>query len=174
MLEGKVITIGVCACSPAPQVTELIMALKRKGAQVHVILTPNARNFVSDILIQRAAGTPIQVEQFELPKVYDTGHKSLSGASDLLLIAPASANTIGKAAGGIADNLLSTTVLSARCPIVIAMHMNPAFYAKKSVQRNIEWLKEDGVVFVESDGPMASLFPSIGRIVETVEKVLGE
>lgn len=172
MLSGRVITIGVCACSPAPKVTELIRALKKKGAEVHVILTPNSRNFVSDILVQRECGTPIQVEQFELPKVYDAGHKSLSAASDLLLIAPASANTIGKAANGIADNLLSTTVLSVKCPIAIAMHMNPNMYAKKSVQRNIAWLKEDGVIFVEGDGPKESLFPSIDRIVETVEKIL--
>ena len=172
MLDGKVITIGVCACSPAPKVCDLIRVLRKKGAEVHVILTPNSRNFVSEILVQREAGTQIQIEQFELPKVYDSGHKSLSRASDLLLIAPASANTIGKAANGIADNLLATTVLSTTSPIVIAMHMNPMMFSKKSVQRNIAFLKEDGVVFVESDAKKESLFPSIERIVETVEQVL--
>lgn len=172
MLEGKIITIGICACSPAPKALDLIRALRKKGAEVHAILTPNARNFVSDLLVQRETGTPIQVEQFELPKVYDTAHKQLSKQSDLLLLAPVSANTLGKAANGIADNLLSTTVLSANSPIVAATHINPVMYANKSVQRNVKQLKEDGFVFVESDAPKESLFPSAERILETVERVL--
>lgn len=172
MLEGKIITIGICACSPAPKALDLIRALRKKGAEVHAVLTPNARNFVSDLLVQRETGTPIQIEQFELPKVYDTAHKQLSRQSDLLLLAPVSANTLGKAANGIADNLLSTTVLSANSPIVAATHINPVMYANKSVQRNVKQLKEDGVVFVESDAPKESLFPSVERILETVERVL--
>lgn len=172
MLEGKVITIGICACSPAPEALGLIRALKKKGAEVHAILTPNALHFVSDILVQRETGTPIQVEQFELPKIYDSGHKQLSRRSDLLLLAPVSADTLGKAANGIADNLLSTTVLSADCPIVAATHINPVMYANKSVQRNVKRLKEDGMIFVESDAPKESLFPSLERILETVERVL--
>ncbi len=172
MLDGKVITIGICACSPAPKALDLIRALRKKGAEVHAILTPNAQNFVSDLLVQRETGTPIQVEQFELPKVYDTAHKQLSRQSDLLLLAPVSANTLGKAANGIGDNLLSTTVLSANSAIVAATHINPVMYANKSVQRNIKQLKEDGFIFVESDAPKESLFPSVERILETVERVL--
>ena len=164
MLDGKVITIGICACSPAPKALDLIRALRKKGAEVHAILTPNAQNFVSDLLVQ--------VEQFELPKVYDTAHKQLSRQSDLLLLAPVSANTLGKAANGIGDNLLSTTVLSANSAIVAATHINPVMYANKSVQRNIKQLKEDGFIFVESDAPKESLFPSVERILETVERVL--
>lgn len=171
MLSGKVITLGISACSPAPKALELVRALRKEGAEVHAVLTPNALNFVSDILVQRETGTPIQVEQFELPKIYDAGHKSLSRASDLLLLAPASANTLGKAANGIADNLLSTTVLSADCPIIAATHINPVMYVNKSVQRNIRQLKEDGMIFVESDAPKESLFPSIERIIETVKGV---
>lgn len=172
MLDGKVITIGICACSPAPKALDLIRALRKKGAEVHAILTPNAQNFVSDLLVQRETGTPIQVKQFELPKVYDTAHKQLSRQSDLLLLAPVSANTLGKAANGIGDNLLSTTVLSANSAIVAATHINPMMYANKSVQRNIKQLKEDGFIFVESDAPKESLFPSVERILETVERVL--
>lgn len=172
MLDGKVITIGICACSPAPKALDLIRALRKEGAQIHAVLTPNALNFVSDILVQRETGTPIQVEQFELPKVYDADHKRLSRQSDLLLLAPVSANTLGKAANGIADNLLSTTVLSANCPVVAATHINPVMYANKSVQRNIRQLKENGMIFVQSDAPKESLFPSVGRIVETVKRVL--
>lgn len=171
MLDGKIITIGICACSPAPKALELIRALRKKGAEIHAVLTPNAKNFVSDILVQRETGTPIQVEQFELPKIYDASHQSLSKKSDLLLLAPVSANTLGKAAHGIADNLLSTNILSAACPIVAATHINPVMYANKSVQRNIRQLKEDGMVFVVSDAPRESLFPSVKRIVETVEGV---
>ena len=172
MLEGKLITVGICACSPAPKTLDLIRLLRKKGAEVHAILTPNALHFVPPLLVQRETGTPIQVEAFKLPDHYDSGHKSLSGASDLLLLAPVSANTLGKAANGIADNLLSTTVLSVKCPIIAATHINPTMYANKGVQRNIRQLKEDGMIFVESDAPRESLFPSVERIVETVERAL--
>lgn len=171
MLTGKVINLGICACSPAPDTLHLIRALKKEGAVVNVMLTPNARHFVSEILVQREAGTQIQVDQFELPKVYDSGHKSFAKGADLFLLCPASANTLGKAAHGIADNLLSTNLLSTRCPVMVVMHMNPAMYAKASVQRNIQFLKEEEhYIFVESDAPKPSLFPSQERIMEAVHR----
>lgn len=175
MLSNKTITLGITACSPAVKMLDLISELRRLGASVHVIMTPNAIHFVSPILIQREAGTPIMIKQFELPKVYDANHQSVATKSDLLLIAPASANTLGKAAHGIADNLLCTNILSAKSPIMVATHINPTMYSKRSVRRNISQLKEDGFVFVDHPDPNAkhpSLFPGVEAIIEAVKKEL--
>jgi len=173
MLSGKIITLGITACSPAGQSITLIRELKKLGAQVHVVMTTNAVNFVTPLMVQREAGTPIQIEQFELPKAYDMNHQSLSLKSDLMLVAPVSANTLGKVANGIADNLLTTSLLSTNAPIIFATHINPTMYSKPSVQRNVKMLKEDGITFVENkDDKYPSLFPSIEAIIRTVEKVI--
>lgn len=173
MLSGKIITLGITGCSPAVQSLTLIRELKKRGAQVYVVMTPNAVNFVTPLMVQREAGTPIQIEQFELPKAYDMNHQSLSVKSDLMLVAPVSANTIGKAANGIADNLLTADLLSANGPIVFATHINPTMYSKPSVQRNVRTLKDDGVIFVENKGAkFPSLFPGVDPIIKTVEGVI--
>jgi len=175
MLSGKTITLGITACSPAIKSLDLIRELKHLGAEVHVIMTPNSVNFVTPLLVQREAGTPIQIEQFELPKAFDSNHQANSVKSDLMLIAPASANTLGKAANGIADNLLSTNILSAKSPIMVATHINPTMYSKPSVQRNLVQLKEDGFIFVENpdaESKYPSLFPGIDAIIKMVKRVL--
>lgn len=173
MLSGKIITLGITACSPADKSLILIRELKKRGAEVHVVMTTNAVNFVTPLMVQREAGTPIQIEQFELPKAYDMNHQSLSYKADLMLVAPVSANTIGKAANGIADNLLTTNLLSTMAPIIFATHINPTMYSKPSVQRNVKTLKEDGVVFVENkEAKYPSLFPSIEAIIKKVEEVI--
>jgi len=174
MLSGKTITLGITACSPAIKSLDLIRELKHLGAEVHVIMTPNSVNFVTPLLVQREAGTPIQIEQFDLPKAFDSNHKANSVKSDLMLIAPASANTLGKAANGIADNLLSTKILSTKSPIMIATHINPTMYSKPSVQRNLVQLREDGFIFVENqdaETKYPSLFPDIDVIIKMVKKV---
>ncbi|MBC3889015.1 flavoprotein [Acetobacterium paludosum] len=175
MLNGKTITLGITACSPAVKALDLIKELRHLGAEVHVIMTPNSVNFVTPLMIQREAGTPIQIEQFELPKAYDLNHQAIAVKSDLMLIAPASANTLGKAANGIADNLLSTSILSAKSPLLVATHINPTMYSKPSVQRNIDQLKADGFIFVEnsnSESKYPSLFPGVDAIIESVKKIL--
>lgn len=173
MLSEKIITLGITACSPAIQALTLIRKLKKRGAQVHVVMTTNAVNFVTPLMVQREAGTPVQIEQFELPKAYDMNHQSLSVKSDLMLVAPVSANTLGKAANGIADNLLTTNILSTNAPIIFATHINPIMYSKASVQRNVKLLKEDGAIFVENkEAKFPSMFPSIEAIIKTVEEVI--
>lgn len=175
MLNGKTITLGITACSPAIKSLDLIRELRHLGAEVYVIMTPNSVNFVTPLLVQREAGTPIQIEQFELPKSFDSNHQANSVKSDLMLIAPASANTIGKAAHGIADNLLSTNILSAKSPIMIATHINPTMYSKPSVRRNLVQLKEDGFIFVENPDAKSkypSLFPGTDAIIKMIKIVL--
>uniref|UniRef100_A9A893 Flavoprotein n=1 Tax=Methanococcus maripaludis (strain C6 / ATCC BAA-1332) TaxID=444158 RepID=A9A893_METM6 len=173
MFKGKNIVVGICACSPAIKTLDLIGELREKGAEVDVIMTPNSVNFVSPLMVQRESKSPVQIEAFELPKMYDPNHKSLSQKADLLILAPVSANTLGKAANGIADNLLSTTILSTKAPIIAAMHINPMMYTNKSVQRNIKQLKEDGFIFVDNGNEEhPSKFPEISQIISTVEQTL--
>lgn len=148
-LEGKRITIGLTACTPVDQIPALLHALRREGAELRVTMTPNALNFIPKMPLRRAANCLVEIDQFEEPAVFDPAHRPMSDA-DLIVIAPASANTIGKAANGIADNLLTVTVLSASSPVMFVPNINPKMYANAAVQRNIRQLKEDGAIFVEN------------------------
>lgn len=173
MLENKKIIVGITACSPATESIKLIEELKKLGADVHVVLTENAQNFVTLLMVQRSVNHPIQMKAFESPKTWDKTHKSLTKDADLMIIAPLSANTLGKAANGIADNLLSTTIMSMRGPKVFAMHINDMMYQSPSVKRNINLLKEDGIIFVDNKNEEhPSRFPSIEQIIDTVSQVI--
>lgn len=173
MLNGKKIVVSVTGCSPAVQSLNIISELKKHHADVYVVMTENATNFVTPLMLQRSVDHPIQIHSFDLPKTWDNGHKSLSQKTDLLLIAPASANILGKAANGISDDLLSTTIMSMRGPKVIATHINDMMYNSPSVLRNVQTLKDDGFIFVKNGNlEHPSHFPSIDMIVNTVIQVL--
>ncbi len=175
MLNGKKVVVSVTGCSPAVQALNIINELKKQHADVYVVMTENATNFVTPLMLQRSVEHPIQIQSFEPPKTWDDSHKSLSQETDLLLIAPASANILGKAANGISDDLLSTTIMSMRGPKVIATHINDMMYNSPSVQRNVRTLKNDGFIFVENGNPEhPSSFPAIDRIVNKVLQVLGD
>lgn len=136
-------------------------------------MTENSTNFITPLMVQRSVDHPIEIEAFDLPKSWEKGHKSLSQDVDLLLIAPASANILGKAANGIADDLLSTIIMSTRTPKVIATHINNKMYNSPSVQRNVKTLIGDGFTFVDNGNKeYPSIFPSVDQIVDTVVKVL--
>jgi phosphopantothenoylcysteine decarboxylase len=153
----------------------LIGELKKQHADVYVVMTENATNFVTPLMVQRSVDHPIQIQAFDPPKTWDNKHKSLSQDTDLLLIAPASANVLGKAANGISDDLLSTTIMSMRGLKVIATHINDMMYNSPAVQRNVRTLKNDDFIFVENGNPEhPSYFPSIDKIVNTVLQVLGD
>jgi len=173
MLDGKKIVLGVTGCSPAYQVPDIIKRLKKLHGDVYVVMTENSANFITPLTLQHNLNHPIQILSFEPPKVWDKDHQSLSQGQDLLLIAPASANILGKAANGIADDLLSTTIMSSRGPKVVATHINSLMYNSPSVQRNVQTLKSDGFVFVDNhDSNRPSFFPSIDQIIDTVLQVL--
>jgi phosphopantothenoylcysteine synthetase/decarboxylase len=124
-------------------------------------------------MVQRSVDHPIQIKAFDLPKSWEKGHRSLSQDTDLLLIAPASADILGKAANGIADDLLSTTIMSMRGPKIIAMHINNKMYNSPSVQRNVKTLIGDGFTFVDNgDKEHISRFPSVDQIIDTILRVL--
>jgi Phosphopantothenoylcysteine synthetase/decarboxylase len=173
MLNGKKIVVAITGCSPASHALGIIAELKKLHADVYVVMTENSTNFVTPLMVQRSVDHPIQIEAFELPKTWDKSHQSLSQKTDLLLVAPASANILGKAANGIADNLLSTTIMSIRGPKVMATHINDMMYNSSSVQRNIKTLIGDGFIFVDNGNKEhPSHFPSTDQIVNTVLQVL--
>lgn len=152
---------------------DLIAELKKLHADVYAVMTQNSTNFVTPLMVQRSVDHPIQIEAFDLPKSWEKGHKSLSQDTDLLLIAPASADILGKAANGIADDLLSTIIMSMRGPKVIATHINDKMYNSPSVQRNVKTLISDGFTFVDNGNKEhPSRFPSVNQIVDTVVRVL--
>ena len=170
-LEGKTITIGLTACTPVDQIPSLMRELRKQGAALKVTLTPSTLHFITPLVLSRAANCAVDIEMFKDPTVWDSGHRSLA-ETDLLLIAPASANTIAKAANGIADNLLTTTILSVSAPIVFSPHMNPTMYTQKSVQRNIRMLKEDGVIFIDNTQGRPGSMPANDIILKAIKEIL--
>ncbi|PRR84026.1 flavoprotein [Clostridium luticellarii] len=173
MLDGKKIVVGITGCSMAIHALDVIAKLKKLHADVYVVMTENSTNFVTPLMVQRSVDHPIQIKAFDLPKSWEKGHRSLSQDTDLLLIAPASADILGKAANGIADDLLSTTIMSMRGPKIIAMHINNKMYNSPSVQRNVKTLIGDGFTFVDNgDKEHISRFPSVDQIIDTILRVL--
>ena len=170
-LRGKTITIGLTACTPVDQIPALMRELRKQGAALKVTLTPSTLNFITPLVLSRAANCAVDIDMFKDPAVWDAGHRSIA-ETDLLLIAPASANTIGKAANGIADNLLTTTILSTAAPIVFSPHMSPNMYAQKSVQRNIQTLKEDGVLFIDNHQGRPGSMPGNDIILQAIKDIL--
>ncbi|MDS0525399.1 flavoprotein [Clostridium sp. SHJSY1] len=173
MLKGKKIVVAITGCSPAIKALDIIAELKKLNADVHVVMTKNSTNFLTPLMVQRSIKHPVQIDAFELPKTWDENHESLSKNTDLLLIAPASANILGKAANGIADDLLSVTIMSFRGPKLIATHINDMMYNSPSVKRNVKTLIGDGFVFVNNENnEHPSIFPSKEQIINMVFKVL--
>lgn len=173
MLDGKKIVVGITGCSAAIHTLDVIAELKKLHADVYVVMTENSTNFVTPLMVQRSVDHPIEIKAFDLPKSWEKGHKSLSQDMDLLLISPASANILGKAANGIADDLLSTVIMSTSSPKIIARHINDKMYNSRSVQRNVRTLIGDGFTFVDNGNKEhPSRFPSINQIIDTVLQIL--
>lgn len=181
MIEGKTIVLGVTGSIAAYKAADLASKLVQAGADVRVVLTENGRRFVTETTFTALTGHPAVSEMFDRP--YETGikHISLADIADLILIAPASANVIGKIACGIADDLLTTTVMSAAAPCVIAPAMNVRMYENPIVQENIKKLQGLGYHFVEPEsGHLACGTVGKGRlasleVIQTaVENILGQ
>lgn len=148
MLQGKQIVLGISGGIAAYKACDLIGLLKRAGATVDAVMTRNATEFISPLTVGTLTGRDVAVEQFAMPKHYEVEHISLAKRADILVIAPATANIIGKLANGIADDMLTTVALATRSPILIAPAMNTAMYENPVVQENIERLRGRGVHIV--------------------------
>ena len=140
MLKGKTVLIGITAGIAAYKICELIRMYKREGANVRVILTPNALNFVTKLTLENLSQNEVFVDDFEVND-YKPEHISLCDEADIMVIAPATANTISKIANGICDNLLTTVVCAFKKPVIIAPAMNTNMWNNEFVQENIKKLQ---------------------------------
>ena len=149
MLQGKEIVLGVTGGIAAYKAVELLRLLTKAGANVHVIMTESAQEFVTPLTFQTLSMNPVSTSLFNLISEREIGHISLADRADLCIIAPATANIIGKLAGGIADDMLSTTIMATRAPVLIAPAMNVNMYRNPLYQENEARLKRAGYLFVE-------------------------
>ena len=149
MLEGKHIILGVSGSIAAYKIASLASMLKKQGADVTVIMTKNAANFINPITFETLTGNRCLVDTFDRNFEFQVEHVSLAKQADLVMVAPASANVIGKLANGIADDMLSTTLLACRCSILVAPAMNTAMYENKIVQFNLKKLHSLGMKIIE-------------------------
>lgn len=173
MLAGKKIVLGVAGSIAAYKAAILASSLTQAGAMVDVIMTEAATKLVAPLTFQSLTKRPVHVDMFRLLEQTNIAHVSLGVASDLIVIAPATANTIAKMALGLADNLLTTTVLAARCPIIVAPAMDAEMYENPVTQENVAKLRDRGVVVVEPGfGRLASGLVGRGRLAD-VEEILG-
>lgn len=170
VVTGKRIVLGVCGSIAAYKVAELARSLTLGGAAVDVILTEAARRFVGEATFQALTGRPVLTDMWALPEDGVVGHVTLGQRADALVIAPATASTIARIAAGMADDLLTTTVLAASCPVLVAPAMNPAMYANPATQENIATLRRRGLTVLEpAYGRMAEPVVGQGRLPEVPE-----
>lgn len=163
MLKGKKIVLGISGGIAAYKSPELIRGLKKMGAEVFVIMTESAKEFVTPLVLETVSGNPVSSDLFELGG--GIRHIDVVKEADCVLVAPATANTIGKYANGIADNLLLTTLLAAKGAIVLCPAMNSQMWEHVLVQENLEKLKGIGVHIVEPDeGELACGVSGPGRL----------
>lgn len=176
MLAGKNVVLGVTGGIAAYKAVEIVSRLKKLGAAVHVIMTPAAANFVTPLTFREISGNPVVTDMWAEPKQWNVEHIALASLADVFLIAPATANIIGKIAGGIADDMLTTTVMATRAPVVLAPAMNTNMYLNPIVQANIAKLAGLGYHVLEpASGMLACGWEGPGRLPEPaviVDKVL--
>ena len=148
LLKGKHIVLGVTGSIAAYKIASLASMLKKKQADVTVIMTKNATNFINPITFESLTGNRCLVDTFDRNFEFQVEHVSLAKQTDVFLVAPASANVIAKAAHGIADDMLTTTLLACQCPKIFAPAMNTRMYQNQVVQDNISTLKNYGMKVV--------------------------
>lgn len=149
MLQGKCVVLGVTGGIAAYKAAELLRLLVKAGAEVHVIMTRSAQEFIAPLTFQTLSGQPVHTELFNLIQEQEIGHISLADRADLVLIAPATANLVGKVANGIADDLLTTTIMATRAKVLFAPAMNSNMWQNPIYRQNQEKLENLGYHFIE-------------------------
>ncbi len=173
MLKGKKVVLGISGSIAAYKMANLASMLIKLGADVQVIMTKNATNFINPITFETLTNHKCLVDTFDRNFEFHVAHVSLAQSADVILVAPASANIIGKMANGIADDMLSTTVLAASCKIIVAPAMNTNMYENKIVQDNIQKLKDYGMEVIEpASGRLACAAVGKGKLPD--EEILLE
>lgn len=167
MSHGKTIVLGITGGIAAYKTCDLVSRLVKKEHQVHVIMTKSAEHFVNPLTFRTLSGNQVITDMFSEPGQWNVRHISLAEKAQLMVIVPATANIIGKIAHGIADDMLSTTVMAAKCPVLIAPAMNVNMYLNPVVQDNIKRLRDLGYFFVgPASGRLACGTEGQGRMEE--------
>ncbi|MCR5677278.1 MAG: bifunctional phosphopantothenoylcysteine decarboxylase/phosphopantothenate--cysteine ligase CoaBC [Agathobacter sp.] len=167
MLKGKCIVLGVTGSIAAYKIASLASALVKLHANVHVIMTENATNFINPITFETLTGTKCLVDTFDRNFEFQVEHVSLAKQADLFLVAPASANVIGKIANGIADDMLTTTIMAAKCPKLISPAMNTNMFENPIVQDNLKKLEHYGMQIISpASGYLACGDTGAGKMPE--------
>jgi phosphopantothenoylcysteine decarboxylase / phosphopantothenate---cysteine ligase len=170
MENKKTVVIGVCGGIAVYKVLDIVSALKKKDVNVCVIMTKAATEFVSPLSFQTMSQNLISTDMFVEPKAWEIQHISLAQKADAMLIVPATANFIGKVSNGIADDLLTTTVMATKAPVLIAPAMNTGMYTNSMLQENIARLKVHGYKFIDpAEGRLACGDMGIGKLADTDE-----
>ena len=166
-LKGKHILLGVCGSIAAYKAAHLVRLLKKEGAAVQVVMTPDATNFITPLTLATLSENPVLVDYFDPQSGVWNNHVHLSAWADVLVVAPASANTLAKLANGMCDNLLGAIYLSARCPVFLAPAMDLDMWGHPATKSNIARLKETGNrVIPPGNGALASGLHGDGRLAE--------
>jgi phosphopantothenoylcysteine decarboxylase / phosphopantothenate---cysteine ligase len=166
----KRVLLAVCGGIAAYKSAELVRLLRKQDAEVRVVMTHSAREFVSPLTFQALSGNPVHMEMLDIDEENAMGHINLARWADVVIIAPATANTVAKCAHGLADDLVSTLFLAATCPVYMAPAMNQAMWNKPITQENIRQLESYGVNFIGPDaGDQACGETGYGRMAEPAE-----
>lgn len=167
MLKGKTVVLGVTGSIAAYKIAYLASALVKLHADVHVIMTQNATNFINPITFETLTSHKCLVDTFDRNFQYNVEHVALAKRADIFMVAPASANVIGKMANGIADDMLTTTILAAKCPKLVSPAMNTNMYTNQIVQDNLEKLKHYGFEIIDpANGYLACGDTGAGKMPE--------
>lgn len=168
MFENKNIVIGICGGIAAYKACSIISYLKKEKANVYVVMTEHATKFITPVTVETLAKTRVITDMFFNDDFSEVKHISLAHKADLFLIVPATANILGKVANGIADDMLSTTIMATRKKVVFAPAMNNQMYENRIVTENIRKLKEYGYYFIEPVvGNLACGYKEIGKLADT-------
>lgn len=165
MLQGKNVVLGVSGGIAVYKAVELLRLLTKAGADVHVIMTKNAREFVTPLTFQALSGHPVHTDLFSLYQEQEIDHISLADRADLFILAPATANLVGKVAQGLADDLLTTSVMATKAPVLIVPAMNSNMYENPIYQRNEKYLADCGYHILEpATGALACGWEGKGKL----------
>jgi phosphopantothenoylcysteine decarboxylase/phosphopantothenate--cysteine ligase len=175
MLKGKNIVVGVAGGIAAYKIVDIVSQLKKQGANIYVIMTQSAANFVTPLTFREISGQPVVVDMWAEVTNWNVEHIALASRADLFILAPATGNLIGKIANGIADDMLTTTVMATTAPVLFVPAMNTNMYLNPIVQKNISNLTDLGYHFtVPESGMLACGVEGIGRLPDSkviLEKV---
>ncbi len=166
-MEKKTILLGITGGIAAYKMAHVASSLTKMGHEVHVVMTESAQKFISPVTFRAITGLPVETDLFTEPNKNEVKHIALADKSDLVMVAPATANMIGKIANGIADDLLSTILTAVTSPVIIAPAMNVNMYNNEIVQDNIQYLEDKGYQLINpSEGMLACGYTGKGRLPE--------